>query len=116
MQLKAIFEQEIKDIREISNQEIESAVKVVLKNLEKDSPKKTGKYSKSWKKKKTVEELNMLSITVYNEKGQLTHLLEHGHMTRNGTSRTRAFPHIKKNEAIGNEMILKNIKDRIESR
>ena len=112
-QLEIILEDYSKEVREILDEEIEKTSDDLVADLKRDSPKKTGKYAKSWTSKKTVTETNKVK-TVYNEKGQLTHLLEHGHMTRNGKTRTKAFPHILKNEEKANALLLKRISERLE--
>lgn len=67
---------------------------VTVDDLKKSSPKKTGKYAKAWKKKKVFEDHANVRYTVYNSKGQLTHLNENGHQLRNG-GRSKAQPHIR---------------------
>lgn len=113
-QLEAILDDYSKEVREILDEEIEKTSDDLVADLKRDSPKKTGKYAKSWTSKQTVTETNKKVKTVYNEKGQLTHLLEHGHMTRNGKTRTKAFPHILKNEEKANALLLKRISERLE--
>ncbi len=71
-------------------------------NLEADSPVgATGKYKKGWKVTVTLDTPSEKHTVIHNKEYRLTHLLEDGHATRNG-GRTRAFPHIKKNEEKAN--------------
>lgn len=80
------YSQEVKDnVKKLTEEVSEEAIEE-LKNT---SPKKSGKYARAWAGKKEGNK-----IIIYNAKGQLTHLLEHGHTLWQG-GRTRAFPHIK---------------------
>lgn len=58
---------------------------------------KKGDYRKKWKCL-VEKERGVTRVTIYNQKGGLTHLLEHGHVVRNGTKRivgnAPAIPHI----------------------
>ena len=54
---------------------------------------RTGKYNKGWRVK-TEKGRGYINCTIHNSTDwQLTHLLENGHITRNG-SKTRSFVHI----------------------
>lgn len=77
----------------------------ICDNLKKESPKNTKKYSKSWRYKR----VNFLKYKVYSKSYRLTHLLEYGHLNRNGT-RTKSIPHIKKNENYGMKKLIKYFK------
>lgn len=79
----------------------------------------SGKYSESW----TVdrEKTGRLAVTrvVHNEEHyRLTHLLENGHVSRNGTGRTfgrvQAYPHIAPVNDWANDELQRQVKQRIE--
>lgn len=87
----AEYDQEIADAtKRITDQVAKEAVDA----LKKSSPKLTGSYRKGWRKKQSYADKRTKRDTVYNETDyQLTHLLEHGHASRNG-GRVRAIQHI----------------------
>lgn len=47
----------------------------------------SGDYAKGWKMQVEKGRLNT-TVTIYNDHYSLPHLLEHGHVSRNGTGRT----------------------------
>ena len=61
----------------------------------------TGEYAKGWKVETTGKQHRQLtwSSVIYNEHPGMPHLLEHGHVSRNGTKRTfgrvPGYEHIK---------------------
>lgn len=65
-----------------------------VKELKKTSPKRTGKYAKSWTKKVVKDTSQEEYVTIYARRYQLTHLLENGHAKRGG-GRTKAVSHIR---------------------
>ena len=83
---------EYADAQDKINTAAESVTKELVSNLKSDSPKRTGKYAKSWTVKRDGN-----TFTAYNKRYMLTHLLENGHMNRNGT-RTSGTAHIAPNE------------------
>lgn len=75
------------------------------KEIKKKSPQKTGSYKKGWKIKKSKYKSIVYNSTDY----QLTHLLEHGHVKKNG-GRVEGFAHIRPAE----ERAVNNFLDKIE--
>lgn len=88
---------ELQRYSHLVEEDLENIQEVVTDNLvdglQENSPKKTGKYRKGWRKKKEGK-----STIVYNAlKPQLTHLLEKGHAKADG-GRVPAQVHIAPEE------------------
>ena len=80
------------------------------KNVKKDSPmsntSRKGTYKKGW----GIQKIDDGYVVRNKKEYRLTHLLEKGHVTRDGKSRTKAQPHIKPAE----EIAIKEFEKRIE--
>lgn len=99
----------LQEYANLAAEEMKSAVRktatLVRKEIQEGAPVKTGAYQKSWTTKKTAEDSQSLSMTVYSKnRYQLAHLLEKGHAKRGG-GRVAARPHIAPAEAEGEEYL-----------
>lgn len=76
------------DVAEALKAECKQVAKETTQELRRTSPQKTGEYAQGWKSKTEYESREDIRIIVYNgKKPQLSHLLEFGHVCRNGTQR-----------------------------
>lgn len=80
----------------------------------------TGEYSEDWEHRYDETGRFTFRGTVYNGSHyRLTHLLEFGHVTRNGTGRTYdrtpAYPHIAKVNDWAHDELIANVKKRLEA-
>lgn len=76
--------QSVKDAAVLCREEIRAA-----------SPVRTGRYRKGWQTSKAYESSEEIRVIVHNKTDyQRTHLLENGHLTRDGVSRVPGIPHI----------------------
>lgn len=81
-------------VNEAMQKVLPNVAKEAAKQLQNNSPHRTGKYASGWRQKTTSGALDVQAV-VYNAKAPgLSHLLEHGHLLRNG-KRSRAVTHIK---------------------
>lgn len=109
-----ILQEYTKDVTEGIKKAEDEVAKECKGNLEQESPVgATGKYKKGWEVTVTADTPLGKHTVIHNKEYRLTHLLENGHATRNG-GRTRAFPHIKKNEVKANEDFEKKVREVIE--
>lgn len=75
--------------------DVEKTGKECLKLVKSYSPTRTGAYKKGWSMKKVKQTKTRLTVVIHNKKHyRLTHLLENGHLNRDG-SRTEGKPHIR---------------------
>ena len=92
------------------NEAGQNAAEECKKILRQNSPKRFGRYARSWSVKETPGRPGEpMRYTVYNKKYyRLTHLLEKGHAKRSG-GRTRAIPHIAPAEEAAKEKFIQDV-------
>ena len=103
VQMETILDDYSDEVKAVANEAFESVAKKALVRLKQTSPRskgrRGGRYARGWALKRERVSGNVLTATIYNRaRPGLTHLLEHGHVTRNGHGtyrRTPAHPHIK---------------------
>ena len=104
-QLADAVNEQLQEYNKLSAEVVKTAVtkagNAVKKDIGANAPRKSGRYAKSWRTKKTKETSTELQVTVYSPtRYMLAHLLEHGHAKRGG-GRVRAIPHIAPAEGAG---------------
>lgn len=85
-------------VTEAVNVQTEKAANQLKKDIAADAPVKTGKQKKSWRvTKEKVGGMDLKAI-VHSTDYRKVHLLENGHLTRNGVTRTKPIRYVSKNE------------------
>lgn len=96
--IEDILEDYSTNITDAVNEQTEKAAEQLRKDISADAPVKTGNQKKSWRvTKKKIAGLDLLAI-VHSTDYRKVHLLENGHLTRNGVTRTKATRYVSKNE------------------
>lgn len=85
------------DLRNAINADTEAAAQKLKKAIVADAPVKSGKQKKSWRISREYLGGIDLKTVVYSTDYRKVHLLENGHLTRNGITRTKATSYISKN-------------------
>ena len=101
------------------NENLKEVAETTAETLKKGGAYKerTGKYTPDWSvtARKAVSTTQGEQYSVHNRKHyQLTHLLEKGHVTRNG-KRTRAFEHILHTEQVAEELAVEAVEKAVRS-
>lgn len=112
------------DVYEVSQECLDETVRQAVEDLRSvnhfaPGGRPSGEYSGSWTSEERYKKRWKTVQVVYNEEHyRLTHLLEKGHVSKNGTGRTfgrvSAYPHIAKVEESVKEELPKRIKEAIE--
>lgn len=113
-ELMAILDECAEDVKREANEIIDAVAKETASRLKSTSPSDSGEYAKGWAVKRERGNRGINTVTVHNKnKPQLTHLLEHGHLIRNGSGtygRTEPITHIKPAEEWANAEVMARIK------
>ena len=107
------------EVRQNLNKNLKEVAEKTAETLKKGGTYKerTGKYTPDWSvtARKAVSAVKGEQYSVHNRKHyQLTHLLEKGHVTRNGR-RTRAFEHILPAEQAAEELAVTAVEKAVRS-
>lgn len=120
-QLLKEYGQEVYEIMDDCVDEVAKEAASKLHGVNRFAPGRnpTGKYSESWTVDKEKTGRLAVNRVVHNEEYyRLTHLLENGHVSRNGTGRyfgdVPAYPHIAPVNEWANNELPKLVKQRIE--
>ena len=93
-----ILEDYSTNITNAVNEQTEKSADQLRKDISADAPVKSGKQKKSWKvAKQKVAGLDLLAI-VHSTDYRKVHLLENGHLTRDGVTRTKPIRYVSTNE------------------
>ena len=97
------------DLRTAINADTEAAAQRLKKAISADAPVKSGKQSKSWRIAKEYLGGVDLKTVVHSTDYRKVHLLENGHVTRNGMTRTKPTYYVSSNA----ERIIKEYEEQV---
>lgn len=110
-QIDKILNSYVDDIEKGFKKDLDDISKEALNQLKKKSPKDTGDYQRNWTKTKRKDAIILHNKKHRGEPSNITSLLEHSHLTRNG-KRVRGQKHIEPVE----QWAIKELIERTEKR
>lgn len=95
--LSSVLDNYASDLRAAINADTEAAAQQLKKAISADAPVKTGKQKKSWKiSREYLGGIDLVTV-VHSSDYRKVHLLENGHLTRDGVTRTKPTYYVSKN-------------------
>lgn len=115
---EAIMAEYGEDCKKVITECAKEVGKEAADRLKQTSPSRSGAYAKSWAMSVLPQAKSKVHVVVHNmDRYRLTHLLENGHVSRNGTGRTFGFvearPHIAPVEDWAAEKMPELVKERL---
>ena len=104
----SVLESSADEVMNAVNQTTDQAAKELRSAIAKDAPVETGKQKRSWKITKERKGLENMAI-VHSTDYRKVHLLENGHLTRDGVTRTKPLNYVGKNA----DKVLSEFPDRV---
>lgn len=95
VQLNKVLNSYSEKVQRATNESIDRVAKEAADKIRNNSPVKTGSYAKGWAVKKSTNGKIRGAIVHNKTDYQLTHLLENGHVIRNGVGTYGRAPAIK---------------------
>ena len=95
--LESVLDNYATDLRTAINADTEAAAQRLKKAISAEAPVKTGKQKKSWRITKEYLGGVDLKTIVHSTDYRKVHLLENGHVTRNGLTRTKPTYYVSRN-------------------
>ncbi|UNT96728.1 HK97 gp10 family phage protein [Allobaculum mucilyticum] len=97
-----VLEDCVRQANKANDETLDQISKEALKVVKENAPAREngGIYKKGLKRKKTKDERDELQYTLYagGKESSLSHLVENGHLTRNGESTVPGKPHFAKGQ------------------
>lgn len=95
--LESVLDNYATDLRTAINADTEAAAQKLKKAISADAPVKPGKQKKSWRIAKEYLGGVDLKTVVHSTDYRKVHLLENGHLTRDGKTRTKPTYYVSSN-------------------
>ena len=112
-EVKAQLQAYCDEVTEAVKAEVDTVAEECLQEIKANSPVRTGRYRKGWRKEVAYESRDDIRITVRNKTYPgLTHLLENGH-AKAGGGRVEGIPNIKPAELHAAEKLADKVKVRL---
>ncbi len=122
-QMKKILKEYGQEVEQFMQEEAEGTIRNAVQKLKQKKrfaagSNAKGEYARGWSSTIVHSRMGIKAVAFNKKHAQLTHLLENGHVSKNGTGRVygevRAYPHIAQINDEAQEEFVKGIERRIQ--